>query len=154
MLDYDVLARIIPDHRIDTVLHLGGVAVEGKAYNSPKESFEVNVRGTYNLLEACRSHANFVTRIIVASSDKVYGDCPSLPYEETLPVQGLNPYDCSKSCGDLIARSYHHSYGLPIAVARFANIYGGGDLNWSRIVPNTIRRLFRGEPPLVRYPEP
>jgi CDP-glucose 4,6-dehydratase len=152
VLDYEFLVRTIADHGIDTVFHLAAISVEHKAFESPRKSFEVNIRGTYNLLEACRINADLVKRVIVASSDKVYGDNPSLPYREDFPVQGLNPYDASKSCGDLLARSYYHSYGLPVAVARFANIYGGGDLNWSRLIPNTIRRLLKGEPPLVRWP--
>jgi CDP-glucose 4,6-dehydratase len=152
ILDFDLLVQVIANFGIDAVFHLAAVSVEGKAHGSPRQSFEVNIRGSYNVLEACRLNANLVKKVIVASSDKVYGDNPDLPFRETMPIQGMNAYDVSKSCVDLIARSYHHSYGLPVAVARFANIYGGGDLNWSRLVPNTIRRLLHSEPPVVRSP--
>jgi CDP-glucose 4,6-dehydratase len=152
ILDFDLLVRTIADHRIDTVFHLASVAVQGAAYQRPMDSFEVNIRGTYNILESCRRNAGLVERVIVASSDKVYGDNPP-PYDESMPVEGMNPYDVSKSCADLLARSYHHSFDLPVAVARFANIYGGGDLHWSRVVPNTIRRLLQGKPPLLRVPQ-
>jgi CDP-glucose 4,6-dehydratase len=154
ILDFDLIARTIADLNIDTVFHLAAVSVEHKAFDGPRACFDVNIRGTYHLLEACRLNAMRVERVIVASSDKVYGDNPDLPYRETMSVQGMNPYDVSKSCVDLLARSYHHSYGLPVAVARFANVYGGGDLNWSRLVPNTIRRLLQGDPPVVRSPAP
>jgi CDP-glucose 4,6-dehydratase len=152
VLDFDLLVRELSNARADTVFHLAGVALEHSVFESPRESFEVNIRGTYNLLEACRLNAETITKVVVASSDKAYGDTPELPYRETMPVQGRNPYDVSKACMDMLARSYHHSYGLPVAVARFANIYGGADLNWSRLIPNTIRRLFRGERPIVRSP--
>jgi CDP-glucose 4,6-dehydratase len=152
ILDFDLLARTIAEHRIDTVFHLASVAVQGAAYERPKEAFEINIRGTYNILEACRKSARLVEKVIVASSDKVYGDKPP-PYVESMPVEGMNPYDVSKSCADLLARSYHYSFGLPVAVARFANIYGGGDLHWSRLVPNSIRRVLHGKRPLVRVPQ-
>jgi CDP-glucose 4,6-dehydratase len=152
ILDFDLLARTVQDCGIDTVFHLAAVSVEGLAQADPRTSFDVNVRGTYHVLEACRVNAGRVTSVIVASSDKVYGDSPHLPYTEELPVQGMYPYDSSKSCADLIARCYFTSYGLPVAVARFANIYGGGDLNWSRLIPNTIRRLLGHERPVIRSP--
>ena len=152
VLDYDLLLRTIGDHGIDTVIHLAAVSVERQAHQDPRSSFEVNIRGTYNLLEACRRHPDTVTRVVVASSDKVYGDSPTLPYTEEFPLLGIYAYDASKSCADLLARSYFHSFALPVCVARFANIYGEGDLNWSRLVPNTVRHLFHNEPPLVRFP--
>jgi CDP-glucose 4,6-dehydratase len=152
IVDFELLKRTIADQGIDTVFHLAGISIESTAYERPLEAFEANIRGTYNVLEACRVNSSLVSRVIVASSDKAYGDCQELPYKEKFPVEGRNPYDVSKSCGDLLARSYHHSYGLPVAVARFANIYGGGDLNWTRLVPGTIRRLLNQEPPLVRSP--
>ena len=120
------------------------------ALRNPLPTFEANIRGTYNLLEACRVHRSLVTRVVVASSDKAYGDGPSLPYTEDMPANGRHPYDVSKSCTDLIALSYAHTYDLPVTVARCGNIYGGGDLNWSRIVPGTIRSLWRGERPIIR----
>jgi CDP-glucose 4,6-dehydratase len=152
ILDFDLLVRTIADHGIDSVFHLAAISVVPEAYRRPRESFEVNIRGTYSLLEACRVNRDLVKKVLLASSDKVYGDSPCLPYTETLPVQGMNPYDVSKSCADLIARSYHHSFDLPVGVARFSNIYGGGDFNWSRLVPNTICRLLKGKAPLVRSP--
>lgn len=150
--DYAALEALIARRGIDTVFHLAAISLEGLAFQSPRTAFEVNIRGTYNVLEACRKNADTVKRIIVASSDKAYGDSPVLPYTEELPLQGRHPYDVSKSCADLIALAYHQSYGLPVAIGRFGNIYGGGDLNWSRLIPNTLRRLTNGQPPLVRVP--
>ncbi len=153
ILEYDRLLQLFDKHRIDSVFHLAAISVEGKAHQDPRSCFEVNIRGTYNVLECCRVRSGMVERVVVASSDKVYGDSPHLPYTEDLPVQGMYAYDVSKSCVDLIARSYFCSFGLPVTVARFANIYGGGDLNFSRLVPNTIRRLMGNEPPLIRSPD-
>jgi CDP-glucose 4,6-dehydratase len=117
---------------------------------NPLPTFAANIRGSYNLLEACRVHRSLVSSVVVASSDKAYGDAPSLPYTEDMPVNGRHPYDVSKSCTDLLAMTYAHSYDIPVVVARCGNIYGGGDLNWSRIVPGTIRSLWRGERPIIR----
>ncbi len=135
---------------MDTVFHLGAQPIVATALRNPLPTFETNVRGSYNLLEACRIHKSLVKRVVVASSDKAYGDGPSLPYTEDMPAAGRHPYDVSKSCTDLIALSYAHTYDLPITVARCGNIYGGGDLNWSRIVPGTIRSLWNGERPIIR----
>lgn len=151
--DYNLLEKVICECGIDTVFHLAAVSVQNLAFKEPRQSFEINIRGTYNLLEACRVHSDLVKRVIIASSDKVYGDSDVLPYTEDLPIHGKNPYDVSKSCADLIAQSYYHSYNLPIVVGRFGNIYGGGDLNWSRLIPNTIRCLVNHERPLVRIPD-
>jgi CDP-glucose 4,6-dehydratase len=148
--DYDTLQRTILGHKIDTVIHLAAVAVEGKAFQAPRQAFEVNIRGTYNLLEACRLHADLVQRVIVASSDKVYGDSATLPYVEDMALLGRHPYDVSKVCGDVLAQSYAHSYGLPIVIGRFGNIFGGGDVNWSRLIPGTIRLLLMDKPPVLR----
>lgn len=148
--DYDTVQQTIALHEIDTVIHLAAVAVEGQAFDAPRQAFEVNIRGTYNLLEACRTHAHLVKRMIVASSDKVYGDSPTLPYREDMALSGRHPYDASKACGDLLAQSYAQSYGLPVVIGRFGNIFGGGDTNWSRLVPGTIRRLHMGEQPVLR----
>lgn len=148
--DYAALERAINEHDIDTVFHLGAQPIVTTAVRNPLPTFEANVRGSYNLLEACRVHRGLVTRVVVASSDKAYGDGLSLPYTEDMPAAGRHPYDVSKSCTDLIALSYAHTYELPVTVARCGNIYGGGDLNWSRIVPGTIRSLFRGERPVIR----
>jgi len=142
--------RAINTHEVDVVFHLGAQTIVGAALRDPLECFESNIRGTYNLLEAARRLPGLARRIVVASSDKAYGDSPILPYTEETPLRGAHPYDVSKSCTDLLSHTYAHSYGLPIAIARCGNIYGGGDLNWSRIVPGTIRSLYRGERPLLR----
>src|SRR5213075_1416996 len=120
------------------------------AYRDPFETFESNVRGTYTLLEACRRNEKLVDRIVVASSDKAYGEATKLPYTEETPLEARFPYDTSKLCTDVIARSYFATYGLPVTIARCGNIYGGGDLNWDRIVPGTIRWLLNGERPIIR----
>jgi CDP-glucose 4,6-dehydratase len=148
--DFRTLERAIVAHEADTVIHLGAQALVEVAHRSPLQTLEVNVRGTWNLLEACRLHLDLVHRVIIASSDKAYGEHKELPYRESMALEGRQPYEVSKSCADLIAMSYFHAYGLPVAVARCGNIYGGGDLNWSRIVPGTIRALFRGESPVLR----
>jgi len=143
-------ARAINAHECDVVFHLGAQTIVGTALRDPLECFESNVRGTYNLLESARRLAPLVKAFVVASSDKAYGDSPVLPYTEDMPLAGKHPYDVSKSCTDLLSASYHHTYGLPVTIARCGNIYGGGDLNWSRIVPGTIRSLLRGERPVLR----
>jgi CDP-glucose 4,6-dehydratase len=148
--DFTSLERAILVHECETVIHLGAQAIVSVAQRSPLPTFEANVRGTWNLLEACRLHPELVKRVVVASSDKAYGEQDQLPYTEEMPLRGHQPYEASKSCADLIAQSYYHTYGLPVAVARCGNIYGGGDLNWTRIVPGTIRSLYRGESPLIR----
>jgi CDP-glucose 4,6-dehydratase len=148
--DFWTLERAVNEHEVDTVFHLGAQPIVGMANRFPLQTFEANIRGTYNLLEACRIHGQFVRRVVVASSDKAYGEQEALPYLEGMPLQGRHPYDVSKSCTDLISQTYFHSYGLPVVIARCGNVYGGGDLNWSRIVPGTIRSLLRGERPVVR----
>lgn len=148
--DLWTIERATNEHETDTVFHLGAQTIVGTARRSPFQTFEANVRGTYNLLEACRLHQSFVKRVVVASSDKAYGDQPRLPYTEDTSLQGRYPYDVSKSCADLIAQSYFHTYALPIAIARCGNIYGGGDLNWSRVVPGTIRSILKEERPIIR----
>ena len=144
------LSRAIVEYEINTVIHLGAQAIVGVARRSPVATFEANIQGTWNLLEACRLHSDLVKRVVIASSDKAYGEHEQLPYTEDMALQGRQPYEVSKSCADLIAQSYFYTYGLPVAVARCGNIYGGGDLNWTRIVPGTIRSLYRGESPLIR----
>ena len=148
--DYGTLERAINEHEVRTVFHLGAQPIVATALRNPLPTFEANVRGSYNLLEACRVHSSLVTEVVVASSDKAYGDGPSLPYTEDMPANGKHPYDVSKSCTDLIALSYAHTYDMPVTVARCGNIYGGGDLNWSRIVPGTVRSLWLGERPIIR----
>lgn len=142
--DYPTLKRALVENETDSVFHLGAQTIVGQAWRSPLATFESNIRGTYNLLEACRVHRDLVQRVVVASSDKAYGSSPVLPYTEDLPLQGRHPYDVSKSCTDLLSLTYAVTYGLPVAVARCGNIYGGGDLNWSRIVPGTIRLALEG----------
>lgn len=148
--DFWTLERAISEHEIDTVFHLAAQPIVGVAHRLPLETFETNIRGTYHLLEACRLHAGLVQRIVIASSDKAYGAQPILPYTEAMPLQGQHPYEVSKSCADLLAQTYYHTYGLPVAIARCGNIYGGGDLNWSRIVPSTVRAFLYGMRPIIR----
>ena len=148
--DYASVVRAIVDNQVDTVFHLGAQAIVGTALLSPLATFEANIRGTYNLLEACRVHRDQVQASVIASSDKAYGTSAVLPYTESMPANGRNPYDVSKSCADLLALSYAASYGLNVTVARCGNIYGGGDLNWSRIVPGTIRSVLEGRAPELR----
>ncbi|HOW35801.1 MAG TPA: GDP-mannose 4,6-dehydratase [Candidatus Omnitrophota bacterium] len=148
--DFGLLKRILSRHKIDTVFHLAAQAIVDTAYHSPLATFESNIRGTYNLLEACRIYKNSVRQIIIASSDKAYGEQPRLPYKENMPLRGRYPYEVSKSCADLLAQSYYHTYDLPVVIVRCGNIYGGGDLNWSRIVPATIRSLLENERPIIR----
>ncbi len=148
--DYAALERAVVQQEIGTVFHLAAQTIVGTARRSPLATFDANIRGTYNLLEACRRHPDLVERVVVASSDKAYGASEQLPYTESMPPLARYPYDVSKACADLIARSYHETYGLPVAIARCGNIYGGGDLNWSRVVPGTIRSLHFGERPVVR----
>ena len=132
----------------DSVFHLAAQTIVGVASRSPVETFETNVRGAWHVFEACREHG--VERIVFASSDKAYGSSPELPYREDLPLRAVYPYDASKAAADVIARSYAHAYGLPIAVTRFANVYGGGDLNFSRLIPETVAALLEGRPPVIR----
>jgi CDP-glucose 4,6-dehydratase len=151
--DYDALLRVINEHEVAAVFHLAAQTIVGTANRSPLSTFEANVRGTYNLLEACRSAevvGTPVERIVVASSDKAYGAHDQLPYTEDAALIPIFPYDVSKACTDLIARSYARAFELPVAVSRLANVYGGGDVNWSRLVPETARALARGERPLIR----
>lgn len=148
--NYQALERAISENDIDTVFHLAAQPLVGIALRSPLPTFEANIRGSYHVLEACRIHKNLVKRIVVASSDKAYGDVDQLPYTEDMPPLGRFPYDVSKSCTDLLARSYSQTYDLPVTIARCGNIYGGGDLNWSRIVPGTIRSFLKQECPIIR----
>ncbi len=148
--NYETVRRAINEHEVDTIFHLAAQAIVGAALRDPLPTFESNIRGTYHVLEAARVHAGLVKAVVIASSDKAYGDSDDLPYQETHPLAGQHPYDVSKSCTDLLASSYFHTYGSPIAIARCGNIYGGGDLNWTRIVPGTIRSLLRRERPILR----
>jgi CDP-glucose 4,6-dehydratase len=147
--DQKLLERVLGEYEVDTVIHLAAQAIVGVANRNPVSTFETNIAGTWSLLEACRRSPR-VKSIVVASSDKAYGDHEKLPYEESAPLEGRHPYDVSKSCADLIAHSYAVTYGLPVAITRCGNFYGGGDLNWSRIVPGTIRAVLRGQQPVIR----
>jgi CDP-glucose 4,6-dehydratase len=147
--DQACLERTLAEYEVNTVLHLAAQAIVTIANRNPISTFETNVAGTWCLLEACRRNPT-VKQIVVASSDKAYGDQEKLPYDETAPLQGLYPYDVSKSCADLIARSFAVTFGVPVAITRCGNFYGGGDLNWNRIVPGTIRSVVRGERPVIR----
>ena len=147
--DREGLERSLGEYEIDTVFHLAAQTIVGIANRNPISTFESNIQGTWNLLEACR-RSPAVKSIIVASSDKAYGDQIVLPYKEDTPLQGRHPYDVSKSCADLIAQTYAVTYQLPVAITRCGNFYGGGDLNWNRIVPGTIRSALKGERPIIR----
>jgi len=148
--DLPTLLRALNEYEIDTVFHLGAQTIVGTASRSPLSTFESNIKGTWVLLEACRELPKLVKRVLVASSDKAYGAHEILPYTEDAPLVGRYPYDVSKSCADLLAFSYFHTYRLPVAVTRCGNLYGGGDLNFNRLVPGTIRSALAGERPIVR----
>jgi CDP-glucose 4,6-dehydratase len=150
LTDYESLLRILNEHDVKAVFHLAAQAIVRTANRGPLSTWESNVRGTYTLLEACRTAAGRIERIVVASSDKAYGDHDELPYREDFALRARNPYDVSKACADMIARSYAVTYELPLAVTRMANIYGPGDLNWSRLIPDTVRALVTGERPVIR----
>ena len=147
--DQALLERALGEYEIDTVFHLAAQTIVGIANNNPISTFETNIGGTWALLEACRRSPG-VRRILLASSDKAYGDQEHLPYNESTPLEGRHPYDVSKSCADLIAKSYAETFRLPVVVTRCGNFYGGGDLNWNRIVPGTIRSILRNERPIIR----
>jgi CDP-glucose 4,6-dehydratase len=146
--NFALLRRAMADYSIDTVFHLAAQPLVGVAKVDPLGTLESNVRGSWNLLEAARLCG--VRQVIVASSDKAYGDSDQLPYVETHPLQGRYPYDVSKSCTDLIARMYATSFHLPVLIARCANLFGGGDLNFSRVIPGAILATLRGEPFVIR----
>ena len=147
--DQTLLERTLGEYEIDTVFHLAAQTIVGIANRNPVSTFETNVAGTWAVLEAARRSPK-VQQIVLASSDKAYGDQERLPYDEATPLQGRHPYDVSKSCADLIAQAYAATYGLPVTITRCGNFYGGGDLNWNRIVPGTIRAVLRGQRPVVR----
>lgn len=141
--------RVLGEYEIDTVIHLAAQTIVGVANRNPVSTFESNIAGTWSLLEACR-RTPLVKQIVIASSDKAYGSQEKLPYTEETPLNGEHPYDVSKSCADLIAKSYATVYDLPLVITRCGNFYGGGDLNWNRIVPGTIRSVLRGKQPEIR----
>jgi CDP-glucose 4,6-dehydratase len=146
--DNDLLLRLLRENRIDTVFHLAAQPIVGTANASPIPTFQTNIEGTWVLLEACRETS--VERVVVASSDKAYGPHEKLPYTEEAALQPVFPYDVSKAATDLIARSYWHTYELPVAVTRFANLYGGGERNFSRLIPETVTAVLDGRRPIIR----
>lgn len=148
--DFDLVLRAINEYEIDTVFHLGAQTIVGTAARSTLSTFEANIRGTWNVLEACHQCRRLVNRVIIASSDKAYGQHETLPYTEDTPLQGRYPYDASKSCADLLSLSYFHTYGLPVLVTRCGNLFGGGDLNFNRLIPGTIRSALQGDRPIIR----
>jgi len=147
--DYAFVERVVAEYEVECVFHLAAQTIVGIANRAPLSTFDTNIRGTWNVLEAARRVAT-VGRVVVASSDKAYGESDVLPYDEAAPLRGRHPYDVSKSAADLIAQSYWTSFGLRVAVTRCGNLFGGGDLNWNRIVPGTIRSALRGERPVIR----
>ncbi len=147
--DRKCLERVLGEYEVDTVFHLAAQTIVGIANRNPISTFETNIQGTWNLMEACR-RSPLVKGIVIASSDKAYGDQNDLPYSEKSPLEGKHPYDVSKSCADLLAQSYAKTYGLPVTITRCGNFYGGGDLNWSRIIPGTIRSVLQGKRPVIR----
>jgi CDP-glucose 4,6-dehydratase len=147
--DLELAERLLGEYEINTVFHLAAQTLVPIANRNPISTFESNIRGTWNLLEACR-RAPTIRAVVMASSDKAYGPQKVLPYSEQMPLEGVYPYDVSKSCADLIAQSYAATYNVPVAITRCGNFYGGGDLNWNRIVPGTIRSVIRGERPVIR----
>lgn len=147
--DEEVVLRAINEHEIDTVFHLAAQAIVGVANRNPISTFEANIKGTWVLLEACRQ-SSLVSRVVVASSDKAYGQHDDLPYDESFPLQGNHPYDASKSCADLIAHTYHNTYETPVCITRCGNLFGPGDLNFNRIVPGTIQAILEDRNPVIR----
>jgi CDP-glucose 4,6-dehydratase len=144
-----LIERVLNNYEIKTVFHLAAQAIVGAANRNPVETFDSNIKGTWTVLEAARRTPGAL-QVLVASSDKAYGAHEILPYTEDAPLQGRHPYDVSKSCTDLIAQSYAHTYQMPIAIARCGNLYGGGDLHWNRLVPGTMRAIIENTPPLIR----
>jgi CDP-glucose 4,6-dehydratase len=147
--DQEFLERVLGEHQIDTVIHLAAQTIVGIANDNPVSTLSTNIAGTWTLLEACRRSPR-TRQIVVASSDKAYGDQDRLPYDEGMPLEGRHPYDVSKSCSDLVAQAYARTYAMPVVITRCGNFYGGGDLNWDRIVPGTIRSVLRQQAPVIR----
>ncbi|HZE97211.1 MAG TPA: GDP-mannose 4,6-dehydratase [Planctomycetota bacterium] len=145
----DDVSRALGEYEIEVCYHLAAQPIVRVANQNPLSTFEANIKGSWNILEACRRHPS-LKRLVFASSDKAYGDLPTLPYTEDMPLQGSHPYDASKSCADLLAQCYSTTYKLPIAIVRCGNLYGGGDLNFNRIIPGTIQSVLAGDRPIVR----
>jgi CDP-glucose 4,6-dehydratase len=149
LTDQAFLERVLGENEILSVVHLGAQTIVGVANRNPPSTFESNARGTWALLEACR-RSPLVSEVVVASSDKAYGEQPVLPYTEDMPLAATHPYDASKACAEIVSRSYALTFGLRVGITRCGNLFGGGDLNWNRIVPGTVRSLLRGSRPVIR----
>ena len=146
--DASLLQRAFGEYEVDTVLHLAAQPIVGVAKLDPVSTFRANIEGTWNVLEAARRTG--VKQVIVASSDKAYGESPNLPYAEDHPLQGRYPYDVSKSCADLIAQTYLQTYKMPVSIVRCANLFGGGDLNFNRVIPGAIEATLKGQRFVIR----
>ena len=149
LTNYQVVQRAFNEYEIEACFHLAAQAIVGVANRSPLSTFESNIKGTWNVLEAARN-SEVLGKLVIASSDKAYGEHEKLPYNEDYCLNALHPYDASKACADILARTYYNTYNLPVCIARCANIYGGGDLNFSRLVPDTIRSILQGGNPIIR----
>lgn len=147
--DYNLIERILNEYEIDSVFHLGAQTIVNTANKNPISTFKANIEGTWNILEACRRNDN-ISRLVIASSDKAYGDQIDLPYKETTPLEGRHPYDVSKSCADLLSLAYYETYNLPVCITRCGNFYGGGDLNFNRLIPGTIFSIYNNRQPVIR----
>jgi CDP-glucose 4,6-dehydratase len=147
--NYEEVARAFNEYEIELCFHLGAQAIVTVGNRDPISTFETNIKGSWNILEAARHHRP-LKRLVFASSDKAYGDLPTLPYTEEMPLKGSHPYDASKTCADLLAQCYIASYRLPVAIVRCGNLYGGGDLNYNRIIPGTIKSVLDGCAPVIR----
>jgi CDP-glucose 4,6-dehydratase len=150
LTDLPLLKRLLAEYEVNTIFHLGAQTLVGTAFDDPVATFESNIKGTWNILEAARQRGPKMLRVLIASSDKAYGNLEGQSYSESTALQGRYPYDVSKSCADLLAQSYHHTYGLPVAITRCGNFFGAGDLNYSRLIPGTIRDVLAGRPPVIR----
>lgn len=147
--DTKLLERVLAEYEVQSVIHLAAQTIVPIANKNPLSTFESNIAGTWNLLEACR-HVQSISSVVVASSDKAYGDADHLPYQENMPLKAVYPYDVSKACADMISLSYAKSFNMPVAITRCGNFFGGGDLNWNRIIPGTIRSIIRNQAPIIR----
>jgi CDP-glucose 4,6-dehydratase len=150
IVDYKTVERVINYYEIDFVIHLAAQTIVKHALNSPMDTFETNIKGTWNVLEACRQHSKNIKGIIIASSDKAYGELKKEEYLEDDELKGIGPYDVSKSCTDLISQSYSKVYNLPLTISRCGNVYGPGDINFSRLIPGTILSILKNETPIIR----
>ena len=147
--DYSLLERVLNEYQVESVFHLAAQTIVSIANENPLSTFEANIRGSWHILEACR-RTSWVQQVVVASSDKAYGEHEDLPYGEDTPLRGRHPYDVSKTCADLLAQAYAKTYQLPVSITRFGNLFGGGDLNFDRLIPGTIRSIIRNEAPQIR----